>query len=239
MNDREAFAETIRRYKRKGKADLLSTGIVIDTALVKELREPGSDQRHGVNFVCRPNDEIVERATTIQQRLAEYEPDQYYYPPEDLHLTLVEICHSRTREDADRIVMKARRLSLELFERPPRVELDEPTLAYDRWGAALNFLPCGGQLQLLRSSVRQDLARNGVPVESRYLSTSAHITLLRYTAPLKTPAAEWVRILDDCDVRLGSPWLLSPILLTWGATWYGMQGRISNCGPVSSGGGTS
>jgi hypothetical protein len=74
--------------------------VVIDDTLVKELAESGSDVRYGVNLVCCPKREIVEQVTAIQERLFGFEPAQYYYPPQDLHLTLVEIRHSRSEKDA-------------------------------------------------------------------------------------------------------------------------------------------
>ena len=233
--DREAFTRTIGQYKQKGEKELLSTCIVIDNVLVRELRETGSDLRCGVNLICRPDREAVKRIAAIQRRLSEYEPAQYYCPPRDLHLTLVEICHGRTQEDANRIAMAVRSLAPRLFERQSPAVLDGPMLAYDSRGAALNFLPCDGRLQHLRKTIREDLARNRVSIESRYLPASAHITLLRYIAPLTTPAAKWVEVLNGCDVSVDTRWVLSPVWLTWGATWYGMHGRISRYGPIVCG----
>ena len=227
MTDREAFAQTIRQCRQKGARDLLSTGIVIDDVLVRELREEGSDQRCGVNVVGRPSCEIVDRITELQRRLTAFEPDQYYYPAEDLHLTVVEICHSRTPADAERIAAAAKSLPPQLFAPEPAAEFDAPTFAYDTKGAALNFLPRDGRLQQLRNAIPEELARTGVLVESRYLPNSAHITFLRYTTPLRTPLERWVEILNDCAVPVETSWVLSQLWLTWGASWYGMHNRIS------------
>lgn len=227
MSDREAFARTIRDYQENGKRSLLSTGIVIDDELVKELREPGSEVRCGVNLVCRPTPGIITGIQTLQRRLSEHEPDQYYYPSQDLHLTLVEVCHSRTRAETDRIAAAVESLApiLHAGKSPP--EIDRPVLAYDTKGAALNFLPRDENLQRLRTAISDDLARQGVPVESRYLPKSAHVTILRYTKPLRTPASTWVEILEGCTIATGASWTLSPLWLTWGASWYGMRSRIS------------
>ena len=232
MTDREAFAERIRAYRQAGERDLLTAGIAIDNALVRELREPGSDRRFGVNLICRPACEVVDRIAAIQRRLFEFEPEQYYYPPRDLHLTLVEICHSRTPEEADRIAAAVQRVAGSLFDNGPLVELDEPSLVFDRSAAALSFLPCDGQLQQLRKNTSEYLAGSGITVQSRYAPASAHVTLLRYAAPLKTGAPEWVEVLNHCDTTLATRWTLSSFWLTWCGNWYGMHDRISRIGPL-------
>jgi 2'-5' RNA ligase len=235
VTGREAFIRTIAQYKQNGERELLATGIVIDDVLVRELRGKGSDLRFGVALICRPNREVVKCISAIQLRLFQYEPAQYYYPRRDLHLTVAEICTGRTREDANRIAAAARSVA-RLLERESPAGLDSLVLAYDGRGAALNFLPSDARLQQLRQAIREDLARNGVSVESRYPPMSAHVTLLRYIAPLRTPAAQWVEVLNHCEVTVDTPWVLSPVWLTWGATWYGMHGRISRYGPMVMGG---
>jgi 2'-5' RNA ligase len=232
LSDREAFRRTIGELKRRGQSDLLSTGVLIDLPLAKELARKGSDVRCGVNLVCCPNREIVGRIAAIQRRLFEYEPAQYYYPPQDLHLTLVEICHSRTEEEANEIALAAQSLAPRFLARQPPAVVDEPTLAYDSKSAALNFLPRDERLQRVREAVREDLACHGLPVASRYPPRSAHIALLRYTTPLRTAAEKWVEVLNSCEITLEGAWVLTPVWLTWGATWYGMENRISRYGPM-------
>jgi len=235
MTEREAFAERIQRYRENGEREVLSTGIAEDAVLAGELREPGSDRRFGVALVCRPNREIREQIAAIRLRLMEHEPDQYYYPPQDLHLTLVEICHSRTEEEADRTAAAVRELPSDWLRSQPAVALDAPTLAYGSRGAALNFLPCDGGLQQLRSAIREELTGNGVAIESRYLPMSAHVTFLRYTTRLRTPPGQWVECLNRCPVQPAARWVPSPVWLTWGGTWYGMNGRVSRYGPMVCG----
>ncbi|MGA2119905.1 MAG: hypothetical protein ABSH56_34835 [Bryobacteraceae bacterium] len=234
VTGREAFIRTIAQCKQNGARELLATGIVIDDVLVRELREKGSDLRCGVALICRPNREVDKCISAIQRRLFHYEPAQYYYPRRDLHLTVAEICTGRTQEDANRIAAAARPVA-RLFESESPAVLDSPVLAYDGSGAALNFLPSDARLQKLRQGIRENLARNGVSVEPRYLPMSAHVTLLRYIAPLRTPTAQWIEVLNHCEVIGDTRWVLSPVWLTWGATWYGMHGRISRFGPMDCG----
>ena len=234
MRDREAFRQTRAEYKNKGERDVLSTGIVLDEVLIRELRETGSDIRHGVNLICLPNQAIVDQITALQRRLFQYEPTQYYYPGRDLHLTLVEVCHSRTEVEAQHLASAVQSIVPSFLERqqqPPAV-LDDPMLIHDSRGAALNFLPRDEQLQHLRQALRDELSLNGTTIASRYPPTSAHITLLRYVTPLTTPAEKWVEILRDAKSTILAAWPLQSVWLTWGATWYGMGSRMSRYGPM-------
>ncbi len=237
MSDREAFRQTRAEYKNKGERDVLSTGIVLDEVLIRELREKGSDIRHGVNLICLPNQTIVNQITTLQRQLFQYEPTQYYYPGRDLHLTLIEICHSRAEEEAQHLASAVQSIVPFFLEgqQPPAV-LDDPVLIHDSRGAALNFLPRDEQLQHLRQALRDELALHGITIASRYAATSAHITLLRYITPLTTPAEKWVDILRDAKSTILAAWPLQSVWLTWGATWYGMESRMSRYGPMKIGG---
>ena len=238
MSDREAFRQTRAEYRNKGERDVLSTGIVLDETLIRELRQKGSDIRHGVNLICLPNQAIVDHITALQRRLSRYEPTQYYYPGRDLHLTLVEICHSRAEEEAQHLASAVQSIVPFFLERQqqPAAVLDDPVLIHDSSGAALNFLPRDEQLQHLRQALRDELALHGITITSRYAPTSAHITLLRYVKPLTTQVEKWVEILQDEKSTMLAAWPLRSVWLTWGATWYGMESRMSRYGPMKIGG---
>ena len=233
--DREEFRRNAGEFRSKGEAELLSTGAFVDGELVQELARRGSDLRHGVNLVCFPTKEIVEQIAAVQRELSEFEPGQYYYAPQDLHLTLVEVCHSRSEEEATQIARAIRSLAPALLERQQAAAVDEAMIASDARGAAVNFLACDERLQRLRTTILEELGRGGVAAASRYPPRSAHVTFLRYVMPLRTPAARWVELLRRCRIEAGAPWVLNPVWLTWGATWYGMESRISRFGPMTVG----
>ncbi len=236
VRDRELFRCYIQEYRRKGKSDLRSAGAVIVELLVKELAKSGSALRFGVNLLCCPIEEIVEQVTAIQQRLFEHEPAQYYYPPQDLNLTLVEICHSRGERYAAAMALATQSLAPRFLERERPAALDTPAIVFDRRAMAVNFLPRDERLQQLRTAIREYLARHRLAADSRYPARSAHITFLRYVRPLRTPAAQWVEVLNRCEIEFNAAWVLNPVWLRWGLTWYGMENRISRFGPMRVGG---
>jgi 2'-5' RNA ligase len=220
--------------RQEGQLSLMS-GAVVDRVLVQELDSPHTDMRCGVNIICRPTIEIVEYIVSTQEYLRVLEPDQYYYPPSDLHLTLVEICHSRTPEEVAPI---ARVVGPELnriaaMTSPSKV--DSPMLVFDSHAVALNFLPADDALQNARQAILEGLANLGISTDARYETRSAHVTLMRYITPLHSPSEEWISNLLNVPTTPELTWLLSPVWLTWGASWYGMRSRIEEIGPIQLG----
>lgn len=211
------------------------SGPCVDRMLVQELDSPHTDMRCGVNIICRPSTDVVQYILSIQEYLRVSEPDQYYYPPSDLHLTLVEICHSRTPEDALRIAgvvgPEIRRLAA--ITSLPKV--DSPMLVFDSHAVALNFLPTDEALQNARQSIREGLVNIGISTDARHETKSAHVTLMRYITPLRSSSEEWVSSLLNVPPKPKLEWLLSPVWLTWGANWYGMRSRIEEIDPIQLG----
>lgn len=128
-------------------------------------------------------------------------------PSHRMHLTTLEITHSRTPEEITQLVEQLRPAlpTLANFTHTHRARLVRPMVSYDLAALAVSFLPAAGEPVLsptpcatdptpvnvphddaytyhhLRRDVF-DLARSsgGVDIESRYVVPSAHITLGRY-----------------------------------------------------------
>ncbi|KAI9808766.1 MAG: hypothetical protein M1825_003918 [Sarcosagium campestre] len=120
-------------------------------------------------------------------------------PPEKLHMTALEITHSRTPSEIDNIVKTLRPKIEELtnFTYDHRARLIKPMLSYDDAAVALSFVPAAGEAtaserlaaddQYTYHQFRQDLHSRisdaGVTVQSRYFVSSAHLTVARFIKP--------------------------------------------------------
>jgi 2'-5' RNA ligase len=231
---RNVFLHNIMQRRHEGQLSLMS-GPVVDKILVQELDSPHTDMRCGVNIICRPTTDVVRYILSIQEHLRVFEPDQYYYPPSDLHLTLIEICHSRTPEDVRRIASIVGPEINRIAAMASLPTVDSPMLVFDSHAVALNFLPTDDALQNARQSILEGLVNTGISVDSRHETKSAHVTLMRYITPLRSPSEEWVSNLLNVPLKPKLEWLLSPVWLTWGANWYGMRSRIEEIGPIQLG----
>lgn len=228
--DQAAFLARLDDYRRQGAQAIGADGVEPDTLLQEEVVAAGADQRYGVNLIGRPPLSVRTYIQTIQTCLRTQEPEQYFYPPEDLHLTLLELCSSRTQSETDSLAAHMVNLLPEIVQAAPRAVIVAPRLAYDRRACAVNFLPRDHALQALRSHLMAQLAQAEVTIAPRYAPQSAHVTIMRYLRPLQSERTVWLETLEAVP-SAALEWQINEFWLTWGATWYGRQGRTKTQGP--------
>jgi 2'-5' RNA ligase len=231
--DQATFLASLHDYRRKGAQALLDHGVEPDHLLIQELAASGADQRYGVNLIVRPPSHVVASIHALQERLRGHEPDQYFYPTADLHLTLIELCSSRSHDEAETLAAAVASALPEMVRTAPQAVLLRSLLGYDQRACALNFLPADHALQTLRRHVMTQLAAHGMTIAPRYAPQSAHITLMRYIRPLQTDPRAWVNILEHDAPRSTPEWQVEALWLVRGATWYGMHDRIRAYGPYT------
>ncbi|KAL2162378.1 hypothetical protein VTH06DRAFT_7291 [Thermothelomyces fergusii] len=247
------------------------SGLDIDTVLLRLEKpeiEPGfRDPRHCLVFWARPPDHIVKLACHLQSLLQKAAPNLWLMPPHRMHLTTLEITHSRTAQEIADLVALMRPVIPALtgmtMQRRPR--LVKPIISYDLSAVAVTFLPASGEalLQPLEDAadldgpkddttkrdhytyhhLRRDafiLASETVPINSRYVAPSAHVTLGRFLTQEdhETPEQRerWVRTIDDInrwlenevwDVKDGEflgEWIVGQergLEARCGTVWYG------------------
>jgi hypothetical protein len=145
-----------------------------------------------------------------------------------MHLTTLEVAHSKTAEEIASLVSRIRpaipALTGLTFTR--RSRLVKPMLSYDLSAIALSFLPAAGEEVVSPAPaaapadgtetdsytyhhLRRDvfnMASESVAIGSRYVVPSAHITLGRYLTQKdhETPEMRehWIRTIEDINVWL-------------------------------------
>ncbi|KAL2264456.1 hypothetical protein VTK26DRAFT_21 [Humicola hyalothermophila] len=255
-------------------------GLTIDPILLRlenPAIEPGfTDARNCFVFWARPPDHILKLALHIQALLQKAAPNLWLMPAQRMHLTTLEIAHSKTPEEIADLVSCVRPAIPALTSLPfrHRSRLVKPWLSYDLAAIALSFLPAAGEKVLspppvqphpdgiahpgllgedtaetdkytyhhLRRDVYKLVAETGVPIASRYVVPSAHITLGRFLSQKdhETPELRqhWIQTIDDINA-----WLENEV---WGAKggefigeWIVGQekGLDARCGALWYGGG--
>lgn len=116
-------------------------------------------------------------------------------PRDNLHMTALEITHSKTAAEIDALVEQLRPALEEVtdYTFKHRARVVKPMITYDAQAMALSFLPAAGEsLPAGRTAeddaysyhhLRRDLyelASKHVKVESRYVVPSAHLTIARF-----------------------------------------------------------
>ena len=82
MNLSEHYNEL---FKKSSEA-ILSEDYTLDT----KINDP-SDKRFGITLLIRPSEEIKANIQLLLDELKKVEPNQYYYPASDIHITVMSI----------------------------------------------------------------------------------------------------------------------------------------------------
>lgn len=217
--------------RRRGRDSIVESGVLADPILAGLVAGTRRDRRHGANVIARPPAAVIEHVVHLQDSLRAYEPNQYYYPPDDLHVTLLTVRSGRTAAEADTVAATLRELLPGLAATSGPLELDTALLAFDAQGCALNFLPSSSRLQSFRQRLRAGLAERGIAVDLRYPPRSAHVTFLRYVHPLRSDRLDWTRRLLAVAPRDDLRWSIRELWTTWGRNWYGMLDSLHQAGP--------
>ncbi|KAK5725536.1 hypothetical protein LTR15_003724 [Elasticomyces elasticus] len=199
------------------RAKLLSLdflGVTIDEILARledPTIEPGfRDWRHCLVFWARPPMKVRDLIGKVQEKLLDVAPSpslpfphSYYIltrnaelwtmPSENLHMTALEVTHSLTASEIDRLVeqMLPEAQDIANHTLQHRARLVKPLLSFDAQALALSFLPAAGERGVpahddsytyhhLRRDLHAKASAAGVKVASRYVIPSAHLTIGRF-----------------------------------------------------------
>jgi vesicle-fusing ATPase len=120
-------------------------------------------------------------------------------PQDCLHITALEITHSKTAPEIQQLVDQAREAIAPItdYTYNHRARLIKPLIGYDASALALSFVPAAGEDlrggrsdkddQFTYHHLRRDLyelcKNTGVQVDSRYVVPSSHLTIGRFIDP--------------------------------------------------------
>jgi len=222
-NDTKTLQESYQLHRetrnRQQKAKILSddfSGWILDEHLVKldghQRDDDYVDPRNCLVFWGRPPGKVKQLIHIIQQKLKDAAPDIWLMPLDRLHITAMEVTHSKTAEEIDRLV-NVLKPNFQLIADYPslhRARLIKPMISYDAAALALSFVPAAGENPGRGRKVEEDdytyhhlrrdlytlITKAGVEVGSRYVVPSAHLTIARFNS--KNPFGD-----DPLDASAG------------------------------------
>lgn len=155
------------------------------------LLEAPHDPRRGLTLLARPPAAIAEAIGNILADFRQHEPDQYYYPATDLHLTILSLisCHDGfTLAAIDPAAYRAVVGAVLARSRPFTVRL--AGLTASAGGILVQGFPQDEGLAAMRTGLRQAFGAAGLrqSIDQRYRIQTAHSTIIRFRAPLRQPA---------------------------------------------------
>ncbi|KAI9877171.1 MAG: hypothetical protein M1830_004629 [Pleopsidium flavum] len=211
-------------------------GVIVDPIL-QRLEDPSLDvgyvdPRHCLVFWARPPSGLRELISNIQQKLRSVAPKLWLMPVDNLHMTTLEVTHSLSNEEinrlADTLSPKIPEITEYTFDH--RARLIKPLLSYDGAAIAVSFLPAAGEglhgnrtladdgytYHHLRRDLYEICKSSGVAVASRYTVPSAHLTIGRFVTqedfskaaqdgtsiPDREKMKKWIDVIEDLNLWL-------------------------------------
>ena len=167
------------------------------------LNEHAVDGRLGISLIIPIQKSRQEYEALVAQFRA-IAPDQYYYPFDDLHITVfdfVQASKDYTRNEGQEDDF--RKISQEALAGIGHFPLRLCGPVFSSAAGLLAGYDDGGLISI-RNDIRRLMAMKGLRNDERYESRSAHVTFCRFRSPLQNPAG-LVRLIDACrDLDLGS-----------------------------------
>ena len=170
----------------KSSSEIISAGkYSIDSELKNE-----SDSRFGITLLIRPNDEIKANIQAFISELKKAEPEQYFYPDSDIHITVMSIISCSSDFNLNQISPNE---YIEVICRS-LVDVEKISIQFKGITASPSALmiqgfPSDETLNNLRNRLRENFKNSGLQqsIDSRYSISTAHATVMRFQEKLHNP----------------------------------------------------
>lgn len=199
MQDSEAARAIYAQLWSAALAEFNAGNVRLDP----HLDQRASDTRRGLTLVLRPGDEAKAPITDALDDLRQIAPDQHFYHPDELHITVLSVVSAASNANLDAIPLAAYRAAFAgVFAQtaPFTVHMTGLTAAPDA------VFVCGetdgDALNRMRDRLRDALHSAGLAdhLERRYRSVTTHMTVMRFrTVPARLD--DLARYLDSTQRR--------------------------------------
>ena len=149
-----------------------------------------TDSRLGLTLLLRPSEKIITSIQTFIAELKEIEPNQYYYPDSDIHITVLSLISCYEGLSLDKIDATA---YIEIIQKS-LIDLGEIKIEFRGVTASdsaimIQGFPFDETLNDLRNILRKNFRNTTLEqsIDSRYSIATAHSTIMRFTEKLKNP----------------------------------------------------
>lgn len=176
-------------------------------ALDPQLATGIPDQRRGLTMIARPAPVVAERITLMLAKLATIEPQQYYYPRADLHVTVLSLFtaainpHQQLAQLAEYQAAVAAAIA-----DMPHFTIDAVGITLSPNAVMIQGFPRDETLAAIRDRLRAELQQRGLgaALDQRYRLVTAHSTILRFVTALRSPEQFAQRLHDYRATVFGS-----------------------------------
>lgn len=149
-----------------------------------------SDSRFGITLLIRPNETVKANIQLFLEALKAIEPNQYYYPDPDIHITVMSIISCYEGFTLDKIIIPE---YIDVIQQS-LVHLDQITIEFRGITASpsafmIQGFPTDESLDNFRDKLRENFKKSTLQqsIDSRYTIATAHSTIMRFQEKLESP----------------------------------------------------
>ena len=162
--------------------------IATDHYEIDNLIESDKDNRFGITLLVRPPIEVKDRIQEFLEIFKKIEPNQYYYPNTDIHITVMSIISCYEGFDIEKIDLPK---YIKLIEKCT-FEKKEINIAFRGITASPSGIMIQGfmdnnGLNNIRDKLRKEFKNSDLEqsLDKRYSIQTAHATIIRFKAEIK------------------------------------------------------
>jgi 2'-5' RNA ligase len=166
---------------------------------IDTLIDSAFDKRFGITLILRPSSEVKNNIQKFIGQLKKVEPNQYYYPNSDIHITIMSIISCYDGFDISKIDLSK---YVELIKKCLIIN-QHTTIQFKGLTASNSCIMLQGfmnnnTINEIRDLLRQEFKNSTLEqsLDKRYAIQTAHSTIVRFRKELKTPK-EFIKTIEQ------------------------------------------
>ena len=170
-----------------------------DNYHIDTLIDSKNDRRFGLTLIIRPSDEIKRKIQNFLKNFKEIEPNQYYYPNSDIHITVMSIISCYNDFDMSKIdVQKYIDLTEKCLLKGIDLNITFKGITASPSGVMVQGFMNNNELNDIRNRLRKAFKNSNVEqsLDKRYLIQTAHSTIIRFRKEL-SQKEKFLELLDN------------------------------------------
>lgn len=173
--------------------------IISDEYSFDDLIDSQSDKRQGISLLARPNKEVIANVEGFLRDLAQIDPEQYYQPASDLHITVMSIITCYKGFDLRSICISDYVNTIqESIKTDRNIEINFKGITASPSAIMIQGFLSDDTLNFLRHNIRMNFKNSGLQqsIDSRYSIQTAHMTAVRFRK-LLTSKMDLLKAIED------------------------------------------
>ena len=170
-----------------------------DNYHIDTLIDSKNDRRFGLTLIIRPSDEIKRKIQNFLKNFKEIEPNQYYYPNSDIHITVMSIISCYSDFDMSKIdVQKYIDLTEKCLLKGIDLNITFKGITASPSGVMAQGFMNNNELNDIRDRLRKEFKNSNLEqsLDKRYLIQTAHSTIIRFRKEL-SQKEKFLELLDN------------------------------------------